>query len=914
MIYDAAISYAGTEAAEAERLADVLQRAGLSVWLDRLRRSVGEQGLHEGMVPAGAEHWRVISDAIDRSATLVVVDSPAWRERRYCQRELEHALIRGKRVIVLGTGGHEPLQAAVQLEAQDLAGGADAVGDGLAVSSAHARLTVAARSAHQRRRRLSSAANPSDAKLIAGADLDRLGITLTQEVQACLKSTLEHNASKRRLVTAATGCIVAVLATLAVVTILTAGAAQRSRDRARSAEQHVRALADATASEASTNTVERLRLAEAAAALEQNTTTVGALRDALASMSEGVTATGLPQVPPTGVAVANDGRAVAAILATGSVVLMDVSGRSPPLALSTGLDAGGAPAFSPDGSRVAFVRRDDGAAEILAVHSGLAQPVAGTSGLVSVTFVSPTEAIGVARSGAVMRFDPETPHAAAKSVGTVPAPVRAAALTRRSATGALSLATLDDAMNLIVGPPSGRPELAVHLNVSPGPYSLDWESIHVCDGNLSVLTTDMADGAGPAFAIPYTVTPSGRAMATGSMIHSFGLVCLPGSGALASDPLDGQESFPVAGSAIVGFTRPPSERLYYAIASSENDDWAAAVGSDGSLRVVELHAVGRSVRVPSATVVAPSNPPLVLARDGTLQAVSRGGKVERIASTVGAGRPVRGAYLDPTLGTVVANGREVLILRSGHLVRRVRLAGAIDTIRRGIPGRGAVALLRDGRVVFVSLIGAGGDVSIRLPADLSSNSGVPTDVLMLSSREIAVASTNGSVDLLGFPRGEELRHGQVAAPGGLTLAAAGGRLVLGEGNGTVEVLNAGLARLQSREVLGEGIIDLEPDSTGSLLAAQSLDQVVVLALPQLFAVAHSGPIAGLGSVAFDPMGASFLLSTDIAFIGGGNEASLIRWPLCASCAGTPPELRAAASALSQPSSSRAKQEFVPIGR
>jgi hypothetical protein len=914
VIYDAAISYAGSEAAEADRLADALEHAGLSVWLDRLRRRVSEQGPHEAMVPAGVEHWRVISEAIDHSATLVVLDSPRWRERDYCQNEFAHAVLRGKRVIAVGTGGPEAPRAAVRVNAGNFAGVADAVADGREVSSAHARLTVAAHLSGPRRERWSTAVAESDAKLFAGADLDALGITLTPDVEACLGSTLRLGARNRRLASVLTVCVVSVLAALALVAVIAAGAAQSSRDRARSAERHVQALADAADSEASTNTVERLRLAESAAALEQSTTTVGALRDALGSLSEGVTETGLPEVTATGVAVSNDGRSIAAVFATGSVVLVNVAGGSAPRVLPANLDAGGAPVFSPDGSRVVFVNGHTGTANVLDMHDGSTHQVAGTANLVGVVFASATEALGVARSGEVVQFDPATPQVAARNVGAVPGPVRAATLTRDSTGGAVSLATLDDAMNLNVGQPGGRPELDVHIDVSPGPYSLAWESIHVCDGDLSVLTTDIADGAGPAFAIPYTVTPSGHAAATGSMIHSFGLVCLPGGGALASDPLQGQESFPEEGSKIVGFTRPVSERVGYAVASSENDEWAAAVGSDGSLRVVDLRAVGRSLKVPSAAVLAPSSPPLVLARDGTLQTVSAGGEIQRIASTVGAGGPVRGAYLDPTLGTVVANGREVLVVRSGHLIRRVHPGAEIETIRPDTLEGGTVASLRDGRLMFVPLAGAGGNVNIGLPADLSADGGELTDAVTLSSGDLAAASSNGSVDVLAFPGGRELRHARVAAPGDLSLAAAGGHLVVGEGDGTVEDLNEQLVMLQARRVLAEGIIDLEPDAAGGLVAAQGGGQVVVLSLPQLFAVAHTGPVSGLGSVAFDPTGTSFLMSTDLAFFGGGNEASVVRWPLCTSCTGTPGELRAAASALSQPSSRGGPGQFLPVRR
>jgi hypothetical protein len=173
----------------------------------------------------------------------------------------------------------------------------------------------------------------------------------------------------------------------------------------------------------------------------------------------------------------------------------------------------------------------------------------------------------------------------------------------------------------------------------------------------------------------------------------------------------------------------------------------------------------------------------------------------------------------------------------------VHLGAEIETIRPGIPGRGTVASLRDGRLISVALAGAGRNMAIRLPADLSGDGGELTDAVTLGSDDLAVASSNGSVDLLRLPGGRELRHAEVAAPGDLSLAAGGGRLLVGEGDGTVEALSKELVVLQARRALAQGIIDLEPDATGGLVAAQGGGQVVVLSVPELFAVAC---LVGLG--------------------------------------------------------------------
>jgi hypothetical protein len=916
MTYDAVISYAVLEAPRADRLEAALRQAGLSVWLDRLTRHLSEEAPAQPVLPPGSEHWKVISNAIDSAATLIVLDSPAWRVSSYCQQELEHALQRGKRVITLGETGTEVPQAAVRLGADDLQGAVEAIRDGLDVSLAHARLTVAANSLDADRRRWSTVASSSDATLLASADLQRLGITLTPDVDRCVRMTLQQSRSRRRVMMATAGTVLVAVASLAVLAVVASRSAQQSSRRAKDASQHVQALADAASSEGAANTLIRLRTAEDAVALEQNSTTVAALRDALASFSEGVTLSGLPQTPPAAVAIANDGRVAAEILPTGQLALVDVTGDVPPRLLPSTVQAGGHPVFSPDASRVAFVRRDDGAAEVVNVSSGRAETVPGTSDLVDVMFISPTRAIAVARDGTVLGFDPSSGRERASRLGSVQGPVRAATIASVSPTGVLSLATLDDDMNLVVSSlGASRPKWQVHLNVRPGPYFLGWESVHVCDGSLSVLTTDMADGAPPAFAIPYTVTPAGHAVATGSLIHSFGLVCLPGGGALASDPLDGEESFPVSGISIEGFTRPSSARVDYAVASSENDQWAAAVGSDGTLRVVDLQAAGHSMRLPSVEVVAPADPPMVVSKSGALENVSLPETMKPIVSPETTGGPVRGPYLDRRLGTVVGVGREVVVVRDAHVVRRVRLPNVINTIRPGEPGRSTVVLLQDGHVMVTTLSGRQATVAVPVPKDLSNAGGVITDAVMVGDSRLALASTNGRLDLVAFPDGREISGRIVSSPGTLVAWSAGGRIVLGEQDGTVQMLNAkDLAVTESRKVLSEGIIDLEGNAAGSLIAAQSRDQVVALAVPELFAVARTPATVGLGSIAFDPSGNDFLVSTDVAFFNGGNEASLVSWPLCAVCSGSVAAIRTAALKLAQPRAHESRSQFVPLYR
>ena len=914
MTYDALISYSAREAPRAERLVSALHEAKLSVWFDKLKRQVEGMGPHESLLPPGSDHWKAIARAIDSSAVLLVLDSPLWRASEYCQQELAHALARGKRVVALGSPESETPFAAVRLGAEDFPGAIAAVHEGLRVSSAHARLTVATHSSSGGRRSLATIGSAGDATLLARADSRGIGIVLTPEMSECVTRTLRRSQRRRRTLMAMSSGVLAVVAVLAAVAIFASRSAQESSDRAKAAARHVQALSEATVSEGVNNTLVRLTTAERAVSLEQNSITVGALGDALASLSEGVTVTGLPQVPPTGVAIANDGRLAAELLPRGGLTLVDVAERSAPRLLAQTIEGGGAPVFSPDGTRVAFTRRDNGAAEIIDVLSGQATAVPGTSNLVGVMFVSSARAVAVARNGAVLEFDPRSPGRAASRLGAVRGAVRAAAIANVSSSGRLELATLDDDMDVVVSSPQADAgEWRVHLDVKPGPYILGWESIHVCGGELSILTTDLADMGGPAFAIPYTVTAQGRATATGSLIHSFGLVCLPQGGALASDPLDGEESFPADGISLVGFTRPVSERVEYAVASSENDRWAVAAGNDGTLRIADLRSTGRSTKFSGVKIVASGNPAIAVSQRGELEWVSTTASPSKLTSAMPADDPVRGTYIDSRLGTVMALGRELMVVDGTHVLRHLRLPDEIETIRPGEPGHSALVLLADGHVMLAALSGQQKPKNVAIPGNLDRAGDEISDVSMVSSDRLALASSNGRVDLVDLAHGREIEGRVVSPPGDEVLWSDDGKIVLGDNDGTIEILDASdLAIRASRKVLAEPILDLEGNASGSQIAVQSSgSHIVVLAMPQLFTLAHIGGIQDLGPVTFARTDQDLLVSSNTSFMGGADEALLISWPLCTLCSGSAAALRAAAAALTAPSRGGHGSQFIP---
>ena len=911
MIYDAAISYDGREANRATALEAELTRLGLTVWLDRNTRQLGEHGPAEGYVPAGSDQWAVIREAIDSSATLLVLDSPGWHERDYTLMEYRHARDSGKRVIAIGPGyappGGEPIQSAVRLPEDSPAAIHDAIADGLELARAHARLTLAAHVEAHGRHEGSSA----DAKLLSTASLARLGIGLTAPVQRCIGATLKRERRRRRTLEGASVLGLTVLALLAAIAVLSARTAQQNSTRARSAARHVAALAAAAASESTPDTAGRIAEAEHAVTLEQNPTTIGALRDAYESLSEASTTRGLPQTLPEALAISNDGRLAVEVLPTGAVVLIAPGSGRPPRIL-TAAQAGGQPAISPDSTLLALIAKSTGAVEIMRPSTGHATPVAGSGETVSVLFASNNRAVAVRRDGQVLSFDPASANPKASPSFSVGAPVRAATLAGIAPDGRISIATLDDGSNIRVST-QGAPAWQTHLPVNPGPYLLGWETLRVCSGELSVLTTGIADNNGPAFAIPYTVNAAGAAQATGSMIHSYGLICLPGGGALVSDYLDGQESFPTAGGQLPALTPDAGERVPYAVDSSENDQWAAAAGRDGSLTVLDLQRAARSRQVESAAAIAPGTPPVLITRTGRLQALPAGRMPRTLTSTRAAERPVRGAYLDPKLGTVIAAGRELFLVSSGRVTRRVTLPAAAVTIHPGVPSHSALALLSDNRVLLVALSGPEKPTPIPLPADMLAGGAELTDAAMLNDgTRVALANSDGYLDLLTLPGGHELARRKVAGPGNLVLLSVAGHIALGTGEGTLELLDPDtLTVTQARTVLGEGIIDLEADPSGSLIAVLSRQHAAVLSIPELFALAHTGALQALGSVTLDASGEEMLLSQETAFLGGGDQASITTWPLCGVCAGSPRALRAAAATLSTTESTPAGSSFLP---
>jgi hypothetical protein len=77
--YDVFISYSHKDLAAAEPLRDYLQQAGKTCWLDTSH------------ITHGQEWWPAILEAIERSACVVCLVSPAFLASPVCRAEAEHA-------------------------------------------------------------------------------------------------------------------------------------------------------------------------------------------------------------------------------------------------------------------------------------------------------------------------------------------------------------------------------------------------------------------------------------------------------------------------------------------------------------------------------------------------------------------------------------------------------------------------------------------------------------------------------------------------------------------------------------------------------------------------------------------------------------------------------------------------------
>jgi hypothetical protein len=900
MSYDVAFSYAAEDGARVEAAASKLAAARLTVWFDRGRISLGDEA-SEALIPVGAPHWDVIRAAIDQSAVFVFFDGAYWRASPYCAREHAHALARGKWIIGVESApieGPAPIAARRVGNAEELVA---AVGDGLEVGHAHARLLAVSLADDLP----VAPPSPADALLLSSVNLNEHGIFLNDAVVAAMGAAFAAARKRRRRIAVGALALLVVMALLAAFAYVARAQARRDSRAAVVAARHVASLDLATQSENATSSVERSVAARRAYRSEANPSSVSAVRDAFEAASMGVSLQLRTPDGPTGAVVADDGSEAGVADRSGGLTLVDLkSGRQVGLA-SVVVRSTPVLSMSADGKLVIVVRRDNGAVEVVHVRGASVTPVVGTSQVASALLTSPTEAIAVRRDGVVLVFDPSAVTPQAKQVGTVHSSVRAAALVAQRAD-AFELATLADDGRLDVTT-IGAGRTARHVSVlvaadkgrALAPYVPGGDVVALCGARISVLTR--LAGHSLSFSVPITVDRGGAVSRYGSMIFASGLACLPEGTAIESDAVQGQRASTADGSVLPGIASHATEQVRYALASSANDAWVAAAGSDGSLRVVGLAHYPRSRKLPSVAAAVPGqSTPISVDHAGVASLVPAGEAPRQLAVGVGGGA-ARGAYFDPEIGTVMAIGHAIFVVREGRVRERIVENERILGVRPGVFGQTVVAIpaARD-HALLVSLQVPHTVEVVPFPPDTRAQGQSASDVIEISNTSrLLVATTDGYVHLLSAS-GASLLSRRVGPSGFTVLAAAGGKVVVGTSDGTVHLLDAETLVEQGQvHALSAELIDLEMDSVGRLVVVRSSgDNAVVLSIPALDVVTHIGPIAGLFSIAVDGGGRNVVVGADVDLTNGQHQASLTVWPLCRLCAAPLPQLLRARPAAS----------------
>lgn len=907
MIHDVALSFAGDEADRMEAIKSQLERAGLEVWADSL-------------LPAGGFHEPEIFAAIERSATFVYLDSPRWRGSSNCKAEVEHARRCGKRAIAVG----EPLAddgSVIQIPEGDHRALVETIRNGLEVCRAQTRLRVVSTAEGGSRRKSGARAiGLPDIETLERADLAGLGISLDPRERAWMEEARLRALRRRRSQTLAIAAVFVAAIALATISVVAWCSARGDEREAVATAHHVESLNLAAASEEAADTSTRRLLALRAARLEPSQMSTEALRTALAELSRETVVTGLRSEPATAVAVADDGSVAAVAYSSGALGLVSAG-------LATGIhdlpperiDAGAVLALTPDAKRLGVVSGEDGAVAIVDVDSGRISRVAGLADVAGLIALTDDRLVAVDRAGVVFELDPRLDAPEVVRIGAARGPVRAAALAHSGPGESFGLATLTRGAVEVteIGGRPGSP-WRVSLPVAQEAFSPGAEALRACGDRLAILTTDRPTAVRPVFDVAYTVSRSGKAQASGSAISSSGIVCLPEGGALASDHPRGEFSFPPATPHLAGFTGAPGNGALFAVASSQGGRWAAAAGSDGTLRLARLEGFARTREIPPLRGFAPADPmPLMITGD-RIEAVPTSGAPQRLAVLRVSGEFARGAYLDPQLGSVLAAGRQLLLVEDGVVRAREEIAGGIEAVWPGAPGESAVVLAADGsKVVIVPLRGEG--ERIELDADRLEGTRRWLDVGWVpGSSNLAVAGEDGNVSLVAIAGGERVRSRGVTEPGRIILAAGDGWLAAGGADGTVRLLDPQtLVPVATRQAVVGAVEEIAVAPDGDRLAVRSIGGEVAvfdLDLPSLHEIARVGPIEALGSAVFSADGSDLLLASYVQYFGGGGEGNLVSWPLCDLCDGDLGELRAALLDRSWMAGEDQLPHFVPLAR
>lgn len=255
--YDVFISYSSRDLGFAQQVRDYLQRAGKVCWLDA----------HE--IRYAQEWWPAILGAIERSACVVCLVSPAFRQSRFCHAEADHARALKKKLIqVLWKDVRTIPEALAHVSAIPYAPGTSVNETAELVRAAIEHDFLYAR---QRRELLAKAAGWHEANrrrslLLRGSDLREACALLRRCTADGLATQLQADylraaVSFRRRSLACHGAVAATILALGAALVVT-GRVAYSYERAASAA----VLAASDPMTALARAIEALRLAETAAA------------------------------------------------------------------------------------------------------------------------------------------------------------------------------------------------------------------------------------------------------------------------------------------------------------------------------------------------------------------------------------------------------------------------------------------------------------------------------------------------------------------------------------------------------------------------------------------------------------------------------------------------------------------------